>query len=886
LEASPTSVVDNGAFNTREDNKNVASDFQHQRGTDSDSLLRVQVESSIQKTTFYVPVSLMLQREVEMQESAKQTQISPERWSSSRLYSLWKSSERKSNGGEITLRLEPEEVMKDYSELQWKPWLTACIREYYNTGNIRIPDDCLGSDILLALEYFGILTSSPDTFTFNSAQALGRIKLWSAYFSHRNAIAEWVLSDFRSCLGSSRTWITTSNPEEGNNAETLLQVNGGTAMVLGGENDARATSSIENLPSCHVIHYLFFDNESANKVSRDTPTRMRRDFCDHLCRQLDPLAAKVSFDVERVKITKSSGHITTALRAVLRLQLSQGGKHELSRATKGENSRRDHSKNISEESESLDRGRQRLQSSQSSSRARGHKATTAEESFGSEDSELVRMVQVESSENDGGYSPHGEGTEDNLSKALSDSIIKVDEQRHPYRSTPPPEEKRTSPEGVHKESIQSMANSSLAKQKITADQESLQPIVPSGPIGYVNTAFGDLQSVTSALSDPYMDDSTVGSISSRFLVKLARKRLQPIENRQMPTRGYTESPVAPELYEEPAQPSEVPQNRFHADGAFKLPEKHPKEVESSNDKVAPECNIWEGIIGTMCGDQLPAAQSTALEGHKESEPEYDFFSEVLKNASMDVQASKDWLESTFAMEHPPAVSREKKRSSPRGGLTIKNDASVAQSASRSRSRQFDDFEPSERPDRTRPRSKVQSDDGPERFPREVQSRSSPNYSRESRLVPDTACPDESSSASSDPAPPRRISSTRPREQRHHTSTPESDLIVLKNRRQSEIHRAKTSALAIHTSRSLKPSERHDVVELPPREPRRARVRGPIARRKNSSSIAGQAPVNPRSATSKAKVHPSGSSRLFQKESSSTMESLPDSRSSRGRKMLL
>lgn len=188
--------------NDQEEGRSVVSHIRHQQASGNDGLLRVQVESCIQKTTFYVPVSLMLQREVEMQEAAKLTNISRNRWSASKLYSLWKQTKQSEDEEEITLRLTPEASMRDYSELQWKPWLTTSIRAYYNTGTIRIPEDCLGSDILLALEYFGILTSSPDTFVFDSPEALNRIKLWSSYFTHRNAIAEWVISEFRARGGT------------------------------------------------------------------------------------------------------------------------------------------------------------------------------------------------------------------------------------------------------------------------------------------------------------------------------------------------------------------------------------------------------------------------------------------------------------------------------------------------------------------------------------------------------------------------------------------------------------------------------------------------------------------------------------------------------------
>lgn len=277
-------------------------------------MLCVQVDSSVQKTSFYVSVSTMLQREVEMQRAAERMNIDRSRWSSSRLFSLWNSASHKGHN-EIKLNLSPESSMKDYSTLRWKPWLTTCILDYYNTGTIRIPEDCLGSDILLALEYFGILTTSPDTFVFDSYHSYDRIKSWSSYFTHRNMIADWVLNDFRCKKGTSRVWVASPNSLEMRQSETILRVNAEAATVLSGGQ-----------LSCEVVYDIFCDNESDNMLSKEMPARKRQDFCRFLLRSISP-STEIIFLVEKVKITSADGRCITEKRPALRIRSESNQDH-------------------------------------------------------------------------------------------------------------------------------------------------------------------------------------------------------------------------------------------------------------------------------------------------------------------------------------------------------------------------------------------------------------------------------------------------------------------------------------------------------------------------------------------------------------------------------
>jgi hypothetical protein len=157
---------------------------------ESDALLNVDIKSSVEGSNFYIPVSLMVEREQMMRVTAKQFGIGADRWGDSLLYREWRNTRDDAsstleerahvqNNGDVTVHLNPEQdcAPSNHSHtLEWKPWLTTCIRAFYNTGTVRIPDDCIGSDILLALEYFGIVYT-PDQPVFDSFGAYLRVKL-------------------------------------------------------------------------------------------------------------------------------------------------------------------------------------------------------------------------------------------------------------------------------------------------------------------------------------------------------------------------------------------------------------------------------------------------------------------------------------------------------------------------------------------------------------------------------------------------------------------------------------------------------------------------------------------------------------------------------------
>lgn len=289
--------------------------------------MRVDVESATQTFTFCVPVSQMLRREREMREATKKAGVAKEQWSASRLYSLWKTERNQQDdvdityrraSSQITVRLSPEDVMKDYSAFEWKPWLTSCIREFYETGSIRIPDDCLGSDLLIALEYLRIITISPKIFVFNSSYPYERIRAWSAYFTKRRTILDWLIRDYRYGGLGIRTYTTTPDSQEGS-CDVLLQVKGEMVDILGkSKEDTRLLYK--------TVHSLFCENDSDQVVTRQVPRTIRHDFRDQLLRFL-PHRTKISFELHRVTVTKN-GQTEKQVRPVLRIEGPSNGKQK------------------------------------------------------------------------------------------------------------------------------------------------------------------------------------------------------------------------------------------------------------------------------------------------------------------------------------------------------------------------------------------------------------------------------------------------------------------------------------------------------------------------------------------------------------------------------
>jgi hypothetical protein len=385
------SLLSSPDIGTNEESHNIAC-------SESKTLLWIKIQSSnVQNSnSFCVPVSLMLQREAEMQAAARENKIGKERWTSSRIFRMWKShcakrqrkqqsklehgsQKRKINNsddlGEIILQMTPEVSLQNSNSscsfFRWKPWLTTCIRSYYNTGNLRIPNECTGDDILLTLEYFGILTASPDDFVFDSSHAYVRIQAWSRYFTQRADVAESLLESYddaemeegdqkkrrlklklRSHLRTTLIWVLFKEKEIVVKDQYKYHVMEDSTSDPKAESETSLDSNstaIRRLTVKEALYNLFLGRKEkkrainreytlgeeyeggieANMLSKEMPSRMRHDFCQHLRKSLPPWSS-VRFDIERLEVTplsltkrEKSTMPTIEYRPVMRIYDSQ-----------------------------------------------------------------------------------------------------------------------------------------------------------------------------------------------------------------------------------------------------------------------------------------------------------------------------------------------------------------------------------------------------------------------------------------------------------------------------------------------------------------------------------------------------------------------------------
>ncbi|KAL3945792.1 MAG: hypothetical protein SGBAC_000064 [Bacillariaceae sp.] len=284
---------------------------------EENNVLRVNIHSAKQVYNFSVPVTKVLQRERDMREASKKARVPEAQWSCSRLYSLWKVERNKEDenksfrkpSSHISVDLEPEKAMREYSKFVWEPWLTTCLKGFYETGSIEIPERCQGPDLLITLEYLRIITVSPSVFIFSSKEPYDRIRSWSAYFTKRRTILDWLIKDYTNNAVAIRTYTTSADSKEG--SHVLLQVKDGEVDILGrNRHDSRLLFK--------VVYSLFCENNSEQMLTKEVPRRIRHDFRDQLLRFLPP-KTKISFELHRVTVTKS-GCSTKEVRPVLRIE--------------------------------------------------------------------------------------------------------------------------------------------------------------------------------------------------------------------------------------------------------------------------------------------------------------------------------------------------------------------------------------------------------------------------------------------------------------------------------------------------------------------------------------------------------------------------------------
>ena len=285
---------------------------------ESDSLLNVEIISSVEGSNFYIPLSLMVEREIMMRKTAEEFGIGPERWSSSLLYREWRKAQDdisstaedrafQQSNGDVSIYLSPEAdcAASNHSQsLKWTPWLTTCIRAFYNTGTVRFPNDCVGSDVLLALEYFGIVYT-PDQLVFDSFGAYLRVKLWSEYFTHRSGLAQWVVETLMQTNSKhSHTYVTSPSLQEGD-----LLVGSKRADVLDGHLQLDPTK-YSGTPSNAVVHDFFHDEDRPEDVQYPLDALMREDFAHYVENSLP--GTRVTFTLKDVQVVRTGKTVKRA----------------------------------------------------------------------------------------------------------------------------------------------------------------------------------------------------------------------------------------------------------------------------------------------------------------------------------------------------------------------------------------------------------------------------------------------------------------------------------------------------------------------------------------------------------------------------------------------
>jgi hypothetical protein len=267
--------------------------------TQSSSLLLIKIVSSIKDSTFTLPVSLVTQRELEMQAASLKFGIPPERWSGSLLYKAYQEQGRT----EVVLVPEKECADQNYSHcFKWEPWLTDLVQSYYQTGQLVVPDACQGLDLLLLLEYFGIIYL-PNQLAFDSPAAYQRVKVWSDYLTVRSGIADWVAVAITSVQQTHYFFATTPVLDQWAELgqEHLTHLDGGLSVPA-------------NMTSCGVIFELFNQTEPEGAAAL-----MREDFSVYLQNILSNV--NVSFPVNPLTVHFDELSMEQKKRAVLMIHV-------------------------------------------------------------------------------------------------------------------------------------------------------------------------------------------------------------------------------------------------------------------------------------------------------------------------------------------------------------------------------------------------------------------------------------------------------------------------------------------------------------------------------------------------------------------------------------
>lgn len=267
-----------------------------------------------------IPLDVLLNREVEMTTAAQNYGIDPASWSHSRLYRMYRaqiSPETKTAGPSRTLAVCPERECAEqnyHPRLIWNRWLSDFFQHYYVTGELRIPEQCRGYDVLMALEFFGIVYE-PEQLQFPSYGVYCRLKNWSDYFSMRSNLGEWVAEYVRDETAN-RIWFGTVMF-----ADEVLYVDNYPVIPMSGLAAAGDASQCSGA-SAAVVFDLFNcslpEGDPQSSDRREAAELMRLDFAQYLPTIIPGIDAV--FQIRNVQCGKRSED-----RAVLRVDIHSAG---------------------------------------------------------------------------------------------------------------------------------------------------------------------------------------------------------------------------------------------------------------------------------------------------------------------------------------------------------------------------------------------------------------------------------------------------------------------------------------------------------------------------------------------------------------------------------
>jgi hypothetical protein len=598
------------------------------------NLLRIQIETSQENpSVFFVPISVMLQREIEMQEAARINRIGQDRWSTSRIFRMWRRQQQQqqqhhhnhhpqqerrhhsSSASDMTIRLTPEISLQHskncYSDFHWKTWLTTCIRAYYNTGCLRIPQSCQGDDILLALEYFGILTASTDMFMFESDLAFQRIQAWSRYYTYRTELAETILEAFDDIEKvQQRIDVGEENEDDEidhDRAKALfLQSSPFTTLLWVLEDEQKGHFPV-NKSSCHVggiaakpltvraeggLYQLFYggqtdmtsstfrhDDDEDYQLTRNLPCRLRLNFCDYVRQSILP-GATVSFNLEQVEFFPSptdprARNSTFAVKPVIRIEPDRCKDTSPVRGVKQIDA------NVENPGSSFP------------STSTWHRAVTVS-STGRNDPWKVSQSSTERSPITEtlarkGISPTQGDVHASPSPFVPKNLFSHDSyldtnQNMSFRIHMKSDvnSKTRCPPMYRQDFEMTDVNIKTSRpQDVEMNNAQVEAVQELAPINYVNTQFGDLRSVTSMLSEPVVDTPGIdlrGKTTNCSIISGADRDTHAIEEKKLLTETAKNIIRARVFFEEGTVENPTSE-------AYQYNESQPRDLRHTDDNV-------------------------------------------------------------------------------------------------------------------------------------------------------------------------------------------------------------------------------------------------------------------------------------------------------------